>query len=193
MYVSPSNIRGKSRQRESLMSGSVRGARGNSRPYRDRLSDFAHAVSASIGAVAHPCMRTVKRKLRSGRKLLVPRAPTELLSRAHQHHPLSSGRFFVRPGAVSSSRPARCSDAPVAAAVKAGRRGAVTTPSEIARPRLDGSAHGARLCAVGGEARATSSATPLNRDWAVNNMRKAPHNLVSGRADSPEPKSFMHG
>jgi len=35
--------------------------------------------------------------------------------------------------------------------------------------------------------------TSLILDWAVTNMRKAPHNLVSGRARCPEPKSFMHG
>ena len=103
-------------------------------------------------------------------------------SRAHERHALSSDSFFVRPGAVSSSRPASFSEAPRAAAVKAGRRWVVTTSCVVARPRLDGSEHGARVARSGAKGRAVSSPTSLVLDWAVINMRKAPHNLVSGRA-----------
>ena len=103
-------------------------------------------------------------------------------SRAHERHALSSDSFFVRPGAVSSSRPASFSEAPRAAAVKAGRRWVVTTSCVVARPRLDGSEHDARVARSGAKGRAVSSPTSLVLDWAVINMRKAPHNLVSGRA-----------
>src|SRR3954466_3255688 len=52
-------------------------------------------------------------------------------SGAHERHLLSWDSFFVRPGAVSSSRPASFTEAPRAAAVKAGRRCVVTTSSGI--------------------------------------------------------------
>ena len=68
------------------------------------------------------------------------------------------------------------------AAVKAGRREVVTTSSVVARPRLDRSEHGATVARSGTKGRAVSSRTSLILDWAVINMRKAPHNLVSGRA-----------
>src|ERR1700693_711857 len=88
-------------------------------------------------------------------------------SRAHERHALSSDSFFVRPGAVSSSRPASFSEAPRAAAVKAGRRWVVTTSCVVARPRLDGSEHGARVARSGAKGRAVSSPTSLVLDWAV--------------------------
>jgi len=102
-------------------------------------------------AYPHPCMGTVKRERRSGSKLLAPHAPIEGSgSRVHERHALSLDSFFVRPGAVSSSRPESFSEAPRAAAVKAGRRWVVTTSCVVARPRLDGSEHGARVARSGG-------------------------------------------
>jgi hypothetical protein len=70
-------------------------------------------------------------------------------SGAHERHLLSLDSFFVRPGAVSSSRPASFTEAPRAAAVKAGRRCVVTTSSGIDRPCLDGSEHGATVARSG--------------------------------------------
>src|SRR6266571_5788221 len=49
--------RGRSRMRESCMYGSERGARGNSRPYRDRR-EFLAAIGAA--AVAPPSMATAQ-------------------------------------------------------------------------------------------------------------------------------------
>jgi hypothetical protein len=56
---------------------------------------------------------------------------------------------FVRaPTAVPSSRPARL-DAPRKGAVKAGRHAGCAARSAVARPRLDGPEHGARIKWVG--------------------------------------------
>jgi len=60
----------------------------------------------------------------------------------------TSSCFFVRPSAVSSSRPANART-PREDAVKAGRRAGSDTRCGLARPRLDGGEHGVKLAAVG--------------------------------------------
>jgi len=45
---------GKSRMRESCTSGSVRGARGNSRPYRDQQARSLRAFAKPIASIALP-------------------------------------------------------------------------------------------------------------------------------------------
>src|SRR5256714_13450556 len=91
-----------------------------------------HTGDGEGRAFAHPCMGIVKRERRSGSKLLVPHAPIEGVDQGPMSViSLSWDSFFVRPGAVSSSRPASFTEAPRAAAVKAGRRCVVTTSSGI--------------------------------------------------------------
>jgi len=128
-------------------------------------------------------MGIVKRERRSGSKLLVPHAPIEGVDQGPMSViSLSWDSFFVRPGAVSSSRPASFTEAPRAAAVKAGRRCVVTTSSGIWQAMPWRQRARRKSCAVGAKGRAVSSTTSFVLDWAVIDMRKAPHNLVSGRA-----------
>ena len=53
--VSPSHTRGGSRMRESRTYGSVRGARGNSRPYREPLFAAVHLVANGTKRTFEPC------------------------------------------------------------------------------------------------------------------------------------------
>src|SRR5262245_11281476 len=90
------------------------------------------------------------------------------LSRVKVGHGLPrhrGGNFFVRPQAISSSRP-EFDGASRAAAVKAGRRFGGAASRAAARPRLDGGEHDARL--AGGGMKARDERRDVILDWAVN-------------------------
>ena len=122
-------------------SGSVRGARGNSRPYRDR---------------GRPTIKV----MRLTPSLLIPLADLgwKLLIGLGHRLLLISRSSFVRAKDRSFVQARRASIASRAGAVKAGRRAWLAAGSGVARLRLDRAEHGARIKRVGRLHRQCSSA-----------------------------------